>query len=164
MELNKEDGGTRSFTLVEQMDYAKDLTVARIQKAIDKYSYSEDYSFVKLAPTPEFELFAQNKDESFQNLDLLTKFFQESNLLFSFSTTPQTPQQFLEELVAQIAICKKDKIKFETFGDLGVSEYFNPASIYIKYYPEVTEDTDLSFTDEDKLFNEIFYENTTTEV
>ena len=164
MELNKEDGGTRSFTLVEQMDYAKDLTVARIQKAIDKYSYSEDYSFVKLAPTPEFELFAQNKDESFQNLDLLTKFFQESNLLFSFSTTPQTPQQFLEELVAQIAICKKDKIKFETFGDLGVSEYFNPASIYIKYYPEVTEDTDLSFTDEDKLFNEIFYENATTEV
>lgn len=45
MELNKEDGGSRSFILVEQMDYAEDLTKERIIRAMSKYEYDESFTY-----------------------------------------------------------------------------------------------------------------------
>ena len=48
MELNKLDGGTRTFTLVEQMDYAEDITWERLVRAKAKYNYSCTLSFVDM--------------------------------------------------------------------------------------------------------------------
>jgi adenine specific DNA methylase Mod len=45
MQLNKEDGGSRSFILVEQMDYAEDLTMERIIRAMNKYEYDESFTY-----------------------------------------------------------------------------------------------------------------------
>lgn len=48
MELNKEDGGIRSFILVEQMDYAETITWERLKRAKAKYDYTDSLEFINL--------------------------------------------------------------------------------------------------------------------
>ena len=49
LHLNKEDGGTRRFILIEMEDHvAKDITAERIKRAIKKESYGEGFEFCEL--------------------------------------------------------------------------------------------------------------------
>lgn len=49
LDLNKEDGGKRNFILVELEDrVAKDITAARVKKAIEINGYSEEFEYCEL--------------------------------------------------------------------------------------------------------------------
>lgn len=49
LELNKEDGGTRKFILVEMEDsVAKDITAERLKRAIKKYEYNDGFEYCEL--------------------------------------------------------------------------------------------------------------------
>lgn len=49
LDLNKEDGGNRKFILVELEDkVAKEVTVERIKKSIEKYDYKADFEYCEL--------------------------------------------------------------------------------------------------------------------
>ena len=58
LQLNKEDGGTRKFILVELMDYAETLTAERVRRVIKGYGSDDkkvegtggDFSFYELGP------------------------------------------------------------------------------------------------------------------
>ncbi|MEI8270345.1 MAG: site-specific DNA-methyltransferase [bacterium] len=50
LDLNKEDGGSRKFILVEMEDnIAKESTAERIKKSIKKYGYNDGFEFCELA-------------------------------------------------------------------------------------------------------------------
>lgn len=46
MKLNKLDSGIRKFILIEKADYIENLTVERLNRAIEKYSYKEEFLFI----------------------------------------------------------------------------------------------------------------------
>ena len=47
--LNKEDGGSRKFVLVEMEDkVAKDITAERVKRAIKKYEYKDGFEYCEL--------------------------------------------------------------------------------------------------------------------
>lgn len=49
LDLNKEDGGTRKFIMVEMEDgVAKDVTAERIKRAIKKYDYDDGFEYCEL--------------------------------------------------------------------------------------------------------------------
>ncbi len=49
MDLNKEDGGTRKFILIEMEDHvAKDITAERVKRAIKKYDYKDGFEYCEL--------------------------------------------------------------------------------------------------------------------
>ncbi len=48
LDLNKEDGGNRTFILVEMEDYAKDITAERVKRAIQKYDYRDGFEYCEL--------------------------------------------------------------------------------------------------------------------
>lgn len=50
LDLNKEDGGSRKFILVEMEDsVAKDITAERVKRAIDKYDYKDGFEYCELS-------------------------------------------------------------------------------------------------------------------
>lgn len=61
LDLNKQDGGSRKFILIEQMDYIQDITCKRVEKVIEK---NAEGSFVYM------EL---KKIDDFQESELLAK-------------------------------------------------------------------------------------------
>ncbi len=49
LDLNKEDGGTRQFIMVEMEDkVAKDITAERVKRAIKKYGYKDGFEYCEL--------------------------------------------------------------------------------------------------------------------
>ncbi len=49
LDLNKEDGGSRKFILVEMEDHvAKDITAERIKRVIKKYGYKDGFEYCEL--------------------------------------------------------------------------------------------------------------------
>ena len=49
LDLNKEDGGTRKFIMVEMEDtVAKDITAERVKRAIKKYGYKDGFEYCEL--------------------------------------------------------------------------------------------------------------------
>ncbi len=49
LDLNKEDGGTRKFIMVEMEDaVAKDITAERVKRAIKKYDYKDGFEYCEL--------------------------------------------------------------------------------------------------------------------
>lgn len=49
LDLNKEDGGSRKFILVEMEDkVAKDITAERVKRAIKKYDYQDGFEYCEL--------------------------------------------------------------------------------------------------------------------
>ncbi|MEK6855773.1 MAG: site-specific DNA-methyltransferase [Nanoarchaeota archaeon] len=48
LDLNKNDGGSRKFILIEMEDYAKDMTAERIKRAIEKEGYNEGFEYCEL--------------------------------------------------------------------------------------------------------------------
>ncbi len=49
LDLNKEDGGSRKFILVEMEDnIAKDITAERVKRAIKKYDYKDGFEYCEL--------------------------------------------------------------------------------------------------------------------
>jgi len=49
MDLNKKDGGTRKFILIEMEDHvAKDITAERVKRAIKKYDYKDGFEYCEL--------------------------------------------------------------------------------------------------------------------
>lgn len=49
LDLNKEDGGKRSFILIEMEDrVAKDITVERVKRAIKTYNYDDGFEYCEL--------------------------------------------------------------------------------------------------------------------
>jgi len=49
MDLNKEDGGSRKFIMVEMEDaVAKDITAERVSRAIKKYDYKDGFEYCEL--------------------------------------------------------------------------------------------------------------------
>jgi adenine-specific DNA-methyltransferase len=49
LDLNKEDGGSRKFILVEMEDtVAKDITAERVKRAVKKYSYKDGFEYCEL--------------------------------------------------------------------------------------------------------------------
>lgn len=51
LELNKDDGGQRTFILLEQLDYAENLTAERISRAIKKYELNGSFIYAELKKT-----------------------------------------------------------------------------------------------------------------
>lgn len=50
LDLNKEDGGSRKFILVEMEDkVAKDITAERVKRAIKKYNYNDGFEYCELS-------------------------------------------------------------------------------------------------------------------
>lgn len=72
LELNKEDGGSRRFILVEQEDYANTTTAERVRRVIKgvktaktetlKNGLGGTFSYFELGPTIEMESILQGKD------------------------------------------------------------------------------------------------------
>jgi len=72
LELNKEDGGSRKFILVEQEDYANSVTAERMRKVINgvaaaksdnlKNGLGGTFSYFELGPTIEMESILQGKN------------------------------------------------------------------------------------------------------
>ncbi len=79
LELNKEDGGNRKFILVEQEDYANNITAERVRRVIKgvktakneslKNGLGGSFSYFELGPTIEMESILQGK-----NLPCYTEF------------------------------------------------------------------------------------------
>ena len=79
LELNKEDGGNRKFILVEQEEYANNITAERVRRVIKGVKTSKNeslknglggsFSYFELGPTIEMESILQGK-----NLPCYTEF------------------------------------------------------------------------------------------
>ncbi|MBI4253272.1 site-specific DNA-methyltransferase [Candidatus Uhrbacteria bacterium] len=62
LDLNKEDGGTRKFILIEMEDHiAKDITATRIKNAIQKNKYDDGFEYCELSK-PLFDEEGQIED------------------------------------------------------------------------------------------------------
>jgi adenine-specific DNA-methyltransferase len=48
LDINKVDGGNRQFILIEQMDYAKEVTCERISKANELYGFCSSFIYLEL--------------------------------------------------------------------------------------------------------------------
>lgn len=55
LDLNKEDGGSRKFILVEMEDYANDITAERVRRAVKKNGYKAGFTFSTLGPAIDAE-------------------------------------------------------------------------------------------------------------
>ncbi len=70
LELNREDGGNRRFILCEQMDYIETVTVARVQKVIEKLQ-EDSFIFCELQKSNQYFVDSiQNAENSAELLEI----------------------------------------------------------------------------------------------
>lgn len=48
LDLNRQDGGNRKFILLEQMDYAKDITAERLRRVISQEKLNQSFTYCEL--------------------------------------------------------------------------------------------------------------------
>ena len=74
LDLNKEDGGNRSFILIEQMDYIESCTCKRVQKVIENNKSKDSFTYCELKKYNEEAI---DKIQSAKNTKQLLKIWDE---------------------------------------------------------------------------------------
>jgi len=74
LELNKDDGGSRKFIMIEQMDYINTVTCPRVQKVMEKGNIDDSFIYCEIAKWNET---AKEKILECESLDELEKLFDE---------------------------------------------------------------------------------------
>ncbi|MDQ1337209.1 MAG: adenine-specific DNA-methyltransferase, partial [Campylobacterota bacterium] len=69
LDLNKEDGGSRKFILIEQMDYIQDITCKRVEKVIEKNAEGS-FVYMELKKIDNFQHISQNDDEKINKIKM----------------------------------------------------------------------------------------------
>jgi len=72
LELNKDDGGSRKFIMIEQMDYINTVTCPRVQKVMEKENIDDSFIYFELAKWNET---AKEKIIACESLEKLEKLF-----------------------------------------------------------------------------------------
>ncbi len=144
LELNREDEGSRSFILCEQLSYAKEVTAKRIEKVID-----------------------DNEQESFIYFEL-KKYNQKFIELIEEAKDTQTLLQIWEQMKVRSFLnynvdIKKQEESLEDFKALSLSEQkqhfceiLDKNQLYVNL--SSLDDTDFACTAEEKAFTKDFYQ------
>jgi len=145
LDLNKVDGGSRKFILIEQMDYIKNITVKRVHKVIEK---NNEGSFI----------YAELKDNLQDFIDKLNRTGKEQELADLLELAKKS--SFLSYKVNPRLIDTKDK----DFKKLSITEkkkilldLVDKNYLYVNYSD--IDNADFKVSEEDKKLNKQFYGN-----
>lgn len=97
--LNKEDGGNRQFILVEQMDYADNITASRVQKVLKKENIDNSFVYLELAKNNQNAI---EKIQEAENLEALMVFFEEMYEKYFLSYNVKI-KEFKEKISQELA-------------------------------------------------------------
>lgn len=139
LELNKEDGGSRKFILVEQMDYADSLTADRVKKAIKLHKFSDGFTYCELLQDSVKKLIKMSKKTT-ELLDIINNKFDEGYF------------QYIDSKAALVDRLNLEKT-FENQKKVVLELFFDHNREYINYSDLKT----IKLTAEELEFNKKFY-------
>lgn len=139
LEINQEDGGSRNFILIEQMDYIKTLTAEKIDKVIKKHKIDEGFTYCELLKDSlKDEIKALKSSEDL--FELIAANFDKGYFQYINSK---------DELIGEL----KKYSKIEDMKKFLIEQYYDHNREYIPYSDIKT----VKLIKEDLEFNERFY-------
>lgn len=139
LSLNKDDGGSRRFILIEQMEYAKNLTAERIKRAIEKEELGSGFTYCELLKEPVKDQIKKCKTNE--------EIFELINTNFSSGYFQYIDSQ--ENLIKEL---QKEK-KIEDVKKTLLENYFDHNREYVRY----SDISRIKVSKEDLEFNKKFY-------
>lgn len=139
LELNKEDGGNRKFILLEQMDYAKDLTAERIKRVIEQEKLDESFTYCELLKDSIKEDIKKCKKDS-ELINLVDSKFHEGYF------------QYIDSKEELLAILKEQK-DIKVMKKVLIENYLDHNREYIPY----SDIKSVKLDKKDLEFNKKFY-------
>ncbi len=143
LELNKKDTGLRSFILVEQMDYIKECTVARITNVVKQIG-TGDFVYLELAKWNEDWIKKIGGAKTGKELAKLWDEMKETTFL-SYKVEPKTIDANAKDF-ANLSIADQKKFFVECL---------DKNQLYVNY--SEIEDKEYDVSKEDKALNKDFY-------
>ena len=145
LELNKQDNGNRKFILIEQMDYVENVTVPRVEKAIDKQD-GGDFIYCELM---RYNQTYMDKIQAAQSSEELVALWQDiaENSFLNWYVNAEIPEDAIDDFKAIDNLEAQKRLLVELLDKNQL--YVNLSEI---------EDTDFGVSEEDKALNKKFYE------
>lgn len=149
LDLNKQDGGTRNFILVEQLDHVAEVTIERLKKVMK--NNKENISFAYCELMKYNEVFMDKIRDAKTNKELL-KIWKDiaENSFLNWYVNPEVPEEAIkdfEEIGKTDNGLKKQKKL--------LAELLNKNQLYVNL--SEIEDSHFNVSNEDKKMNKAFY-------
>lgn len=145
--LNEEDGGSRRFILVEQLDKHIDVCKKRILKVIEMSSQNNSFVYMELAKWNEKWTERINKAKTGKELEKIWNELKETAFL-SYKVNPENVDKYKKEFVRLTIGQQKEFLQ---------RECLDQNHLYINY--SEIDDKEYGVSAEDKKLNKEFYED-----
>ena len=144
LQLNKEDGGNRSFILCEQMDYVKSVIIERIDLAIEELESPASYLYCSLAELNASYLTRISQAKTTQDLEHIWVEMEETGRI-NYRISPKSPTDNVKAF-AELTISEKKQF---------LNEAVDMNQIYVNY--SEIDDGSHHISEIDKQLNHQFY-------
>jgi len=144
IELNKEDSGNRKYILCEQMDYAKDITVKRINLVLKRDHIDSSFIYGELTQHNDNIIDKIKKVDTTESLKTIWQEIEKKDFI-SYKINPEIINENIHEFESLTIVEQKQFL----------ISVLDKNQLYVNYSD--IEDEDYQVSDDDKKLNRQFY-------